>query len=101
MKGTILAFMLVTVIEGNVAQGSDQMLFRDIHRCQQFAYWIEHNCRDVRCRGGIKQHNITAYCKPVMAGANQKLFYIHEEKRFARWDEYMEFYRQQRLKENA
>ena len=74
MKGTILAFMLVTVIEGNVAQGSDQMLFRDIHRCQQFAYWIEHNCRDVRCRGGVKQHNITAYCKPVMAGANQKFW---------------------------
>ena len=43
MKGTILAFMLITVIEGNVAQGSEQMLFRDIHRCQQFAYWIEHN----------------------------------------------------------
>ena len=74
MKGTILAFMLITVIEGNVTQGSEQMLFRDIHRCQQFAYWIEHNCRDVRCRGGIKQHNITAYCKPVMAGANQKFW---------------------------
>jgi hypothetical protein len=29
------------------------------------------------------------------------LFYIHEEKRFARWEEYIEFYRQQRLKEDA
>jgi len=28
------------------------------------------------------------------------LFYIHEEKRFARWEEYLEFYRQQRLKDN-
>ena len=28
------------------------------------------------------------------------LFYIHEEKRFARWEEYIEFYRQQRLKDN-
>ena len=72
MQGAILAFMLITVIEGNVAQGSEDMLFRDIHRCQQFAYWIEHNCRDPSCRGGVKQHNITAYCKPVMAGANQK-----------------------------
>tara|TARA_R100000458_G_C8026220_1_gene83765 strand:+ start:109 stop:336 length:228 start_codon:yes stop_codon:yes gene_type:complete len=74
MKGTILAFMLITVVEGNVVDGAQQMLFRDIHRCQQFAYWIEHNCRDSRCRGGIKQHNITAYCKPVMTAANQKFW---------------------------
>ena len=74
MQGAILAFMLITVIEGNVAQGSEQMLFRDIHRCQQFAYWIEHNCRDPLCRGCTKQQNITAYCKPVMAGANQKFW---------------------------
>ena len=74
MKGAVLAFMLITVIEGNVVEGADQMLFRDVHRCQQFAYWIEHNCRDVRCRGGIKQHNITAYCKPVITAANQKFW---------------------------
>ena len=29
------------------------------------------------------------------------LFYIHEEKRFARWEEYIEFYRQQRLKKDG
>ncbi len=29
------------------------------------------------------------------------LFYINEEKRFARWQEYIEFYRQQRSKEDA
>ena len=74
MKGAVLAFMLITVIEGNVVEGADQMLFRDVHRCQQFAYWIEHNCRDTRCRGGIKQQNITAYCRPVMAGTNQKFW---------------------------
>ncbi len=74
MKGAILAFMLITVVEGNVVDGAESMLFRDIHRCQQFAYWIEHNCRDALCRGGIKQQKITAYCKPVMAGSNQKFW---------------------------
>ena len=74
MKGAILAFMLITVVEGNVVDGAESMLFRDIHRCQQFAYWIEHNCRDVRCQGGIKQHNITAYCSRVRAAANQKFW---------------------------
>jgi len=29
------------------------------------------------------------------------LFYIHEEKRFVRWQEYIEFYKQQKLKENG
>jgi hypothetical protein len=29
------------------------------------------------------------------------LFYLHEKKQFVRWDEYMAFYRQQRLKKNA
>ena len=70
----VYPFMVATIVEGNVVEGSDQMLFRDIHRCQQFAYWIEHNCRDSRCRGGVKQQNITAYCRPVMAGANQKFW---------------------------
>ena len=74
MKGAVLAFMLITIVEGNVVEGADQMLFRDIHRCQQFAYWIEHNCRDSLCRGGIKQQNITAYCRPVMASVNQKFW---------------------------
>ena len=74
MKGAILAFMLITVVEGNVVDGAESMLFKDIHRCQQFAYWIEHNCRDALCRGGVKQQKITAYCKPVMAGANQKFW---------------------------
>ena len=74
MKGAILAFMLITVVEGNVVDGAESMFFKDIHRCQQFAYWIEHNCRDALCRGGIKQQKITAYCKPVMAGANQKFW---------------------------
>ena len=74
MKGAILAFMLITVVEGNVVDGAESMLFKDIHRCQQFAYWIEHNCRDALCRGGIKQQKIPAYCKPVMAGANQRFW---------------------------
>ena len=29
------------------------------------------------------------------------LFYIHEQKRFDRCEEYIEFYRQQRLKDNG
>ncbi len=74
MSGAILAFMLITIVEGNVVAGADQMLFKDIHRCQQFAYWIEHNCRDHLCRGGVKQQNITAYCRPVMAPANTKFW---------------------------
>ena len=74
MKGAILAFMLITVVEGNVVACAESMLFRDIHRCQHFADSIEHNRRDVRCQGGIKQHNITAYCRPVMAAANQKFW---------------------------
>ena len=52
--------MLITIIDGNVVDGAESMLFRDIHRCQQFAYWIEHNCRDARCQGGVKQQKITA-----------------------------------------
>ena len=66
--------MLITSIDGNVVDDAESMVIRDIHRCQQFAYWIEHNCRDARCQGGIKQQKITAYCQPVMAAANQKFW---------------------------
>ena len=71
---TILAFMLITVIDGTVVDDTESMIFKDIHRCQQFAYWIEHNCRSPHCVGGIRQQNISAYCKPVMAREDRKFW---------------------------
>ena len=47
------------------------------------------------CHGGIKS-KILGLTMSIYSG----LFYIHEEKRFARWEEYIEFYRQQRLRED-
>tara|TARA_B100000287_G_C20302697_1_gene650541 strand:+ start:415 stop:639 length:225 start_codon:yes stop_codon:yes gene_type:complete len=72
---TILAFMLITVIDGTTVDNADSMIFKNVHRCQQFAYWIEHNCRNPACVGGIRQQNISAYCKPIM---------VREDRQF--WD---------------
>tara|TARA_E500000081_G_C6120456_1_gene347626 strand:+ start:661 stop:885 length:225 start_codon:yes stop_codon:yes gene_type:complete len=72
---TILAFMLITVIDGTTVDNADSMIFKNVHRCQQFAYWIEHNCRNPSCAGGTRQLNISAYCKPIM---------VREDRQF--WD---------------
>jgi hypothetical protein len=62
----IMAFLLVVtlgVIEADVEEEAveeESFLFRDITRCNYFAYNIEHNYK------GFKQLDIAAYCIPKM-----------------------------------
>ncbi len=53
-----MAFLLVVNVAGEQLAGN--MMFRDINRCNYFAYRIEHNEK------GKKQLDIAAYCIPKM-----------------------------------
>lgn len=55
----LLAFLLVVTVSGET-QTTDDMYFRDVHRCSYFAYHLEHNAK------GKKQLEIAAYCLPKM-----------------------------------
>ena len=60
----IMAFLLVMLVEGEQVGG--QFYFRNIHRCNQFAYCLEQgSIKPVDGRRLRNQENITAYCKPV------------------------------------
>ena len=69
----IMAFVLVTVVEGKELE--DRFYFRNIHRCNQFAYSIEHGSTGPdRRRYHSKQQNITAYCIPRRLSKNSKFW---------------------------
>ena len=60
---TVMAFMLVVIINGNTLENQG-WYFKDVYRCNQFAHAIEHgnvHSRDNRSR----QNNISAYCVPI------------------------------------
>ena len=60
---TIMAFMLVVIINGNTLDG-EGWYFKNIYRCNQFAHAVEHgniSYYDKRAR----QHNISAYCVTI------------------------------------
>ena len=69
----IMAFLLVMLVEGEQVAG--QFHFRNIHRCNQFAYWLEQGTvKPVEGRRLNNQQNITAYCIPVKVRPNIQFY---------------------------
>ncbi len=58
-----MAFVLITTVEGTKLE--DEFYFRNVHRCNQFAHWIEHGSTFPDNRRWVdRQLNISAYCIP-------------------------------------
>jgi|TARA_R110000744_G_scaffold216128_1_gene334909 hypothetical protein len=64
----IMAFLLVVTLGDIEAEEEEDFLFKDITRCNYFAYNIEHNYK------GLKQLDISAYCIPKMV-SNDSIFW--------------------------
>ena len=60
----IMAFLLVMLVDGEEVGG--KFHFRNVHRCNQFAHWLENGTiKPIENRRINNQVNITAYCIPV------------------------------------
>ena len=60
----IMAFLLVMLVDGEEVGG--KFHFRNVHRCNQFAHWLENGTvKPIENRRISNQVNITAYCIPV------------------------------------
>ena len=69
----IMAFLLVVVVDGTVVT-SEEMLFKDIYRCNRFANAVERG-ESASGRQPYKwQENISAYCVPKMVAENTEIF---------------------------
>lgn len=69
----IMAFLLVMLVEGEQVAG--RFHFRNIHRCNQFAYWLEQGTiKPIEGRRLNNQENITAYCIPVKVPPNTAFY---------------------------
>ena len=69
----IMAFLLVMIVDGEEVGG--KFHFRNIHRCNQFAYWLEQgSIKPVDGRKLRSQENITAYCMPVKVSPKTQFF---------------------------
>ena len=69
----IMAFLLVMLVEGEQVAGDFH--FRNIHRCNQLAYWLEQGTvKPVEGRRLNSQENITAYCIPVKVRPNIRFY---------------------------
>ena len=69
----IMAFLLVVVVNGAVVT-SEEMLFKDIYRCNKFANAVERG-ESASDRQPYKwQENISAYCVPKMVDEETFLF---------------------------
>jgi hypothetical protein len=57
----IMAFLLIVIVDGEPLK--EEFFFRDITRCNQFAYFVESG--EVKLnKSQRKQNNISAYCIP-------------------------------------
>ena len=69
----IMAFLLLVVVDGTVVT-SEEMLFKDIYRCNRFANAVERG-ESASDRQPYKwQENISAYCVPKMVAENTEIF---------------------------
>lgn len=57
----IMAFLLVVIVNNDLL--NEEFYFRDITRCNQFAFWIETGQVNLVQRKK-KQNNVSAYCVP-------------------------------------
>lgn len=55
----VLAFALIVIVNEEV-KSTEEMIFRDVHRCTFFSEALEKG----KSQNG--QYNITAYCEPKM-----------------------------------
>lgn len=69
----LMAFLLVVVVDGAVVT-TDDMLFEDVYRCNQFARAIERGELGPNKQSYIWQENISAYCIPKMVSKDTDLF---------------------------
>lgn len=69
----IMAFVLIVIVDGTPLP--DEFYFRNIHRCNQFAHYIEHGSRSPKDRRQIdRQLNISAYCLPRRLPNNSRFW---------------------------
>ena len=69
----LMAFLLVVVVDGEIVT-TDEMLFKDIYRCNRFANAVERG-ESASDRQPYKwQENISAYCLPKMVDKDTELF---------------------------
>jgi len=69
----LMVFLLVVIVDGAVVT-TDDMLFEDVYRCNQFARAIERGELGPNKQSYIWQENITAYCIPKMVSKDTDLF---------------------------
>jgi hypothetical protein len=70
----IMAFLLVMIVDGTQVPGDFH--FRNVHRCSQFAQWLEDgSIKPVQKRRINGQANISAYCIPVKVSLKRTTFY--------------------------
>ena len=67
----IMAFLLVVIVNGE--QIPEQFFFRDITRCNTFAYYVSTGKTKINNRYQI-QENVTAYCIPKRINENTKTY---------------------------
>jgi len=69
----IMAFLLVVVVNGAVVT-SEEMLFKDIYRCNKFANAVERGESSSDRQPYKWQENISAYCVPKMVNEETEIF---------------------------
>ena len=68
-----MAFLLVVIVDGETVS-TDDMLFEDVYRCNQFARAIERGELGPNKQAYTWQENISAYCLPKMVTKDTELF---------------------------
>ena len=69
----IMVFLLVVIVDGERVS-TDDMLFENVYRCNQFARAIERGESGPNKQSYIWQENISAYCLPKMVTKDTELF---------------------------
>ena len=69
----IMVFLLVVVVNGAVVT-SEEMLFKDIYRCNKFANAVERGESSSGRQPYKWQENISAYCVPKMVNEETEIF---------------------------
>jgi len=69
----IMAFLLIVMVDGELVSTND-MLFENVYRCNQFAKAIERGELGPDKQQYVWQENISAYCLPKTARKETFLF---------------------------
>jgi len=70
----LLAFLLIVIVEGD-PEDTEDMYFRDVSRCNYFAYRIETgDFSTSKYHYHDHQRKVTAYCLPKMVAETTKFW---------------------------